>query len=95
MAKEFKPTDEKKLKLDEQKPLGEFEKDMGVIFHDKVDLNKKITRSEFLAMLDDDSSFTWVTHDDRAKWLEQNGYEVTRKNMITDLPSKASRKKRK
>ena len=79
------------LDLNEKLTLDELERYHGWMVKDaKAKPNKKMTRGEFLAMVDDPKvEMVGIHHDSRELWLKNNGYDVTRANMLnTDLKSK-------
>lgn len=60
------------------------EKKAGVIATSKSDLPKDIKKPEDLSKyaIDNPKNLTLVNYDDRVKFLKDNGYEVTRDNLI-------------
>lgn len=70
---------------DQSKTIAEWEREKGVMFLDarKHPVNKKVTEDEFMEILQtSEGEYRGVTHDDREKWLKDNGYDVTRANML-------------
>lgn len=65
------------------KTLEQLEKARGVLFTTNMDLTKRYTDEEFDALLaTKTSSYVGVDHEDRTKFLKDNGYDVTRENMV-------------
>lgn len=71
------------------KTVSEWEQENGVIFtDDNVDLKSKVTADEF-EKLRQQHVWAAVNVEARTKWLKDNGYDVTRENLVNvDLPSK-------
>lgn len=61
--------------------ISEYEFDANLMIIGDVNQDKKVTADEFaeLSTLD---KVIGVNHEDRTEWLERNGYEVTRANMM-------------
>lgn len=74
---------------DIRKSVKDWEAHLGVIFIGDIDLKKKVTEDEALELIRGGAStHVPVNHEGRKKWLEYNGYEVTRENMINgSLPT--------
>lgn len=72
------------------KTIEEYEKERSVVFVDIEDTSKKITEDEFLVLIKT-TTFVGVDHEQRTKFLKDNGYEVTRGNLTdTTLSTKES-----
>ena len=68
-----------------KKLLTTHEKENNVMFVGKVDEKAKYTDSEFKEIVNqriEAGTIVGVNHDERVAFLEQNGYEVTRENML-------------
>lgn len=62
--------------------IKDWENELGVIFDDKnIDLSEKVDEAQFDKYR---QTHTWVAVNikDRTEWLKENGYEVTRENLI-------------
>ena len=68
-------------KKPETKTLKQWETQAGVITPGDPALNQKLTKEEFRVLYNDPNT-VGVDHDFRTQWLKENGYEVTRENMI-------------
>ena len=81
---------------DKTKTFSDWEKEKGAFANDtkKYPGNKKMTESEFMdAFLGNQTEFTGVNYEDRVKFLEDNGYKVTRDNLLNpELSSKPPKK---
>lgn len=74
-----------------RKTFEEWEKDRGLFAKDlgQFKSSKEMTQDEFLQLFYANSgSFVGVNYKDRVKFLEANGYEVSRENLIADLSAK-------
>ena len=58
-----------------------FDESFGGAVQDIYDGSRKVTEEEFAKLLEEQGS-TALNFEDREKWLQDNGYEVTRANMI-------------
>ena len=67
--------------MEETKTVKQWEKEHNVILLADLSQAKKVTREEFRQSMIDDG-FTGINFEDREKFLVDNGYEVTRKNML-------------
>lgn len=67
--------------MESVKTIGEFEKEQGKLLRGDVDPTQEISMSEFTT-LSQTNGFTGVDHAKRIEFLEANGYEVTRENMV-------------
>lgn len=65
--------------MSESKTIGDFEKEQGMIVLGE-DPTTIITRADFDAL--PQYKKIGVNHEDRVAFLEANGYEVTRENMV-------------
>lgn len=67
-----------------KKPVTQWEKEQLMVVNipdgDKL-LDKEVTADEFKSLVDK-HNFVGVNHEDRIQFLEDNGYEVNRKNMV-------------
>lgn len=66
--------------MSDTKTVQEWEKEKGFIVINGMDLNQQLTEEEFVAI--PLSERTGVDHAQRTKFLTDNGYELTRGNMI-------------
>lgn len=75
----------KELKFSElEKITGHFAVDVK-----KYNPNDKMTQEDFMRLsVDNPEDFVGVSYDDRVKFLEDNGYKVTRENLLADLSAK-------
>ena len=64
-----------------KKTLEAFEKERGFIILGDIDLKREITEEELLELMHS-NGFHGVDFEKRIKFLEDNGYEVTRDNLI-------------
>ena len=62
----------------------DLEEQFGVVFEGDYKTVSKLTEEEALKLFTE-GKCTGVTFEDRIKFLEDNGYEVTRENLVTDL----------
>jgi hypothetical protein len=68
---------------DKKHKLGDLEKKFNVIVTAKgVRSDRSLTEAEFIEEYIAKDQSTVVDHVGRTKWLEDNGYEVTRANML-------------
>lgn len=66
-----------------KKLITTLEKERGLLFLGKIDEKKKLTDDEFDELLSENTNnFVGVDHEGRTKFLEDNGYEITRENMV-------------
>ncbi len=65
-----------------KKLITTLEKEHGILLLGKIDETKKLTDEEFGELIKDHHNFVGVNYEDRIKFLNDNGYEVTRENMI-------------
>lgn len=68
-----------------EKTIADWEREHGRVAGDrkKYPANKKITEAQFLQYINEDiDGWHGVNHEDRIKFLEDNGYAVTHANMI-------------
>lgn len=72
----------------EDKLFTDLEKQFGVVFEGDYITVSKLTEKEALELFTEGKCIG-VTFDDRVKFLEDNGYEVTRENLVTNLSAKA------
>lgn len=75
-----------------KKSFEEWEKETGIFALDisKHDLSKSLTSDEFMGLVQGKlrSDFTGVNYKFRVQWLKDNGYELTRENLLnSDLPT--------
>jgi hypothetical protein len=72
------------------KSLKTLEKERGVLFTGDVDLSKRYSEEEMDELLaSDPTKYVGVDHEDRTKFLKDNGYDVTRENMVnSDLSAR-------
>jgi hypothetical protein len=71
------------------KTIGDFEKERNIMLIGDVDPSKEVTQEEFDELVSNPSDFKGVFHEDRAKFLKNNGYDATRANMLNaDLSAK-------
>lgn len=71
--------------------IKEHEIKRNILFYDtkKYAPNSKLTDEEVMEILrDSPNDFHTVNHEDRIQFLKDNGYEVTRENMVADLSAK-------
>lgn len=66
--------------MDRTQTLEQWEREKGYIVKGDVDINKQLSEAEFEAIPHGERH--GVNHADRIKFLQDNGYEVTRENMI-------------
>ena len=68
----------------EKLTIAELEKEYGYIARDRktYPANKKMTREDFVEATKEENGFLGINHEDRTKFLEDNGYPVTHENMI-------------
>ena len=65
------------------KTIEQWEKEKGLIVIDDIDPKQELSEAEFNKRYSFLGSNTvGVNHEDRIQFLEANGYEVTRENMI-------------
>lgn len=64
-----------------KKTIEQFEKQYGFMIEGKFDPKKQVTEEEFQKLADSHVT-VGTTFGEREKWLEANGYEVNRKNMM-------------
>jgi hypothetical protein len=75
-----------------KKTLKTLEKERGVMFIGDVDLSQRLSEEEMDELLAKDyTTYVGVAHDDRTKFLKDNGYDVTRENMMN--PDLSARQK--
>ena len=80
--------------MDKEKTIADFELENGVALKDtgKYPADSTVTEAEFKSTIDDGESYKDYVRVEipyRIFWLLQNGYELTRENMIdVDLPSR-------
>lgn len=69
----------------DMKTLAEWEKEKNWIYKAATPelLNKQMTEDEFIELLTSDhNNFHGVNHADRIEFLQNNGHQVTRENMV-------------
>ena len=73
------------------KTLEEWEKERGFLHVDpKVDLKQKFTEQEIIDLMAT-YDIKGVDHESRKEFLEENGYKVTRENMLnSELSAKSN-----
>lgn len=64
-----------------KKTIEELEIEKGYVILGDVDLKEKLTDEEFISLAET-NGFHGVNFEDRIKFLKDNGYEVTRENLI-------------
>ena len=68
--------------------IEQFERERNLVFHGDVDLKQRMTAEEFDVFMAE-NTWTGVDFKFREQWLKDNGYEITRENLINvELPSK-------
>lgn len=69
------------------KTVEQWERDFGVVFlGTEVDLTEELTQEQFTSRVySDDYPTHSIDYKSRTEWLEYNGYEVTRANLVADL----------
>lgn len=67
--------------MDEVKTIGEHEIETGVFFLDDADSKKKLSKQDF-HKLAEEKPFKLVTYKQRIEWLKENGYKLTRENLL-------------
>lgn len=66
----------------------EIETNQFALDESKYDLSQKLTKEEFTKLwADNPADFVVVNYEDRVKFLKYNEYEVTRENLLADLPA--------
>ena len=73
------------------KKFSEWEKEVGLFAVDVKQFNPKdeYTKEEFMTLYaENTAAFVGVSYDDRVQFLEDNGYKVTRENLLADLSVK-------
>lgn len=74
--------------------ITKFEKETGLVAHNEKRTKDFKSAKELMAdYTNNPSEYIGVSYDDRVKFLEVNGYDVTRKNLLTDLPVRSKKKK--
>jgi len=78
--------------MSDKKTIAQFEEEKGMMFLDLtgINLKHKVTEEEFgeLAATDNYKNVRGVAFDERKEWLSNNGYELTRANMLNpELPT--------
>jgi hypothetical protein len=68
------------MATEETKSIKDFELEKGVIIHGDINVQKKVTESEFEQMIHDGS--TGVNFEDRTAYLKSKGIKVTRQSLI-------------
>lgn len=64
------------------KTIADWEKERSMVITDKVDVTKKVTEAEFEKLIVGKQNWVGIDHTFREQWLKDNGYEVTRENLI-------------
>lgn len=71
----------------EDKIFTDLEEQFGVVFEGDFETVSKLTEEKALKLFSE-GKYTGVTFSDRIKFLKDNGYEVTRDNLVTELSAK-------
>lgn len=58
-----------------------YEKEKGIVFNEDLKVTDKTSEKKLEELASDDSNYTVVDYDSRVKFLEDNGYEVTRETL--------------
>jgi len=78
--------------MSKAKTIGDYERERNLILRGDADTSKQVTADEF-DELQQEHAFTGIDHAGRMAWLQDNGYEVNRANMM-DISLPSNRPKR-
>lgn len=68
----------------EKKTVAQWEQDLAIMLNtDDVELDSVVDRNEF-DVIARDNGYIGVNHEERKKWLAENGYEDSRENLRND-----------
>ena len=61
--------------------ITDYEKEKGIVFKEDLGVNSKTSKKKLEELAEDETNYTVVDYEFRVKFLEDNGYEITRDNL--------------